>query len=238
VADPVVLSRIRNPQMQIHHSSAFSWDGQVAVLGDEKGGAAAAGCANGGNAPTGALWFYDLSDPVRPEVASSYVIPQDEVSTMCTAHNFNVVPTTDGSRMLVTSWYHGGTHVIDFTDAEKPQQIAWYRALDGVRNNPWSSYWYHGHVYANNFDAGYVPSVPESRGFDVFTVEHPALTSARKLPHLNPQTQEAIPGLPPGAQAATVSPAAVEQARARAATAAQDVTFEPPPGDWLPFCLL
>lgn len=76
---------------------------------------------------------------------------------MCTAHNFNVVPTTYGQRILVTSWYHGGTQVIDFTDASNPEQVAWYRALEGVRNNPWSSYWYNGRIYANDFDAGYVP---------------------------------------------------------------------------------
>jgi hypothetical protein len=39
--DPVIVSRIHNPAMQIHHSSALSWDGDVLVLGDEMGGAAA-----------------------------------------------------------------------------------------------------------------------------------------------------------------------------------------------------
>lgn len=238
-ARPVVLSHIRNPQMQIHHSSAWSWDGEVAVLGDEKGGAAAAaGCMNGGSAPTGALWFYDLSDPLRPEILSSFVIPQDEASTMCTAHNFNVVPTTNGQRILVTSWYHGGTHVIDFTDAEEPEQVAWFRALEGVRNNPWSSYWYNGRVYANNFDAGYVPPVPESRGFDVFDVDHPALRSARKLHHLNPQTQEALPGLPHGAQGKPADRAAVQRARVRAAARAATPAAVDLPPERLPFCLI
>lgn len=239
-AEPVILSRIRNPQMQIHHSSAWSWDGEVAVLGDEKGGAAgAAGCQTGGEAPTGALWFYDLSDPLRPQVASWFVIPQDEPSTMCTAHNFNVVPTTNGDRILTVSWYHGGTHVIDFTDAAAPAQVAWHKATDGVRNNPWSSYWYNGRIYANNFDAGYVPNVPESRGLDVFAVDHPALNSARRLHHLNPQTQESIPGLPPGAQGRPTPRADVEAARARNALAAAvpDAPAELDQ-DRLPFCLL
>ncbi|MBW3658543.1 MAG: hypothetical protein KY457_07885 [Actinobacteria bacterium] len=241
-ARPVVLSHIRNPAMQIHHSSAWSWDGEVAVLGDEKGGAAAAsGCQTGGNAPTGALWFYDLSDPLRPQVLSWYTPPQDvRDSTMCTAHNFNVVPTTNGQRLLAVSWYHAGTQVIDFTDAEKPEQVAWYRALDGVRNNPWSSYWYNGRIYANNFDAGYVPPVPQSRGFDVFAVDHPGLASARTLHHLNPQTQEAIPGLPAGAQGRPVDRATVEALRLRASTTppASAPATGTPSQDQLPFCLL
>jgi hypothetical protein len=198
-AEPLILSHIYNPMMQIHHSSAVSWDGDIAVLGDEKGGAAAAsGCNTGGNAPTGALWFYDISDPLDPKQLSYFVIPQNEVSTMCTAHNFNVIPLRNrDERILVTSWYHGGTHMIDFTDAENPQQVAWFKAKEGVRGTPWSSYWYRGSIFANNFDAGYVPPVPESRGLDVLEVSHPILDDAMSLTHLNPQTQEAHPGLPP-----------------------------------------
>jgi hypothetical protein len=238
-ARPVVLSHIRNPQMQIHHSSAWSWDGEVAVLGDEKGGAAAAaGCQTGGSQPTGALWFYDVSDPVRPQVRSSFVIPQDELSTMCTAHNFNVVPTTNGQRILVASWYHGGTHVIDFTDADEPVQVAWYQALEGVRNNPWSSYFYNVRIYANNFDAGYVPSVPVSRGFDVFVVDHPALASAHELRRLNPQTQEALPGVARGEQGEGADPADVAAARRRAAVRAALPGGVDLPPDRLPFCLI
>ena len=156
--------------MQIHHSPALSWDGDVLVLGDEKCGAAAVGgCMSSGHVPAGALWFYDISDPNRPQQKAWYVTPQNEPSTMCTAHNFNVVPVRSDKRILTASWCHGGTHVIDFTDPSKPTQIGWYKATDGVRGNPWASYWYRGLIFANNFDAGYVPAVPESRGLDVFS---------------------------------------------------------------------
>ncbi len=232
---PVILSRIRNPQMQIHHSSAFSWDGNVLVLGDEKGGAAAAGgCMAGGRAPTGAVWFYDISDPVRPEQKGWFVTPQNETSTMCTAHNFNVVPVRSDKRILVTSWYHSGTHVIDFTDPSKPTQIGYYKATDGVRGNPWSSYWYNGSIFANNFDAGYVPAVPQSRGLDVLSIDHPDLADARPMGHLNPQTQEAIGGL--GATAQPLS--AAEVAQARASQAQIKASPAPASSTSLPFCLL
>jgi hypothetical protein len=239
-ANPVILSRIRNPAMQIHHSSAFSWDGDVLVLGDEKGGAAAAsGCNTGGSAPTGAMWFYDISDPLRPVEQSYFVIPQNETTTMCTAHNFNVIPVRSDKRILTTSWYHGGTHVVDFTDPANPKQIAWYKATDGVRNNPWSSYWYNGHVYANNFDAGYVPPVPMSRGLDVFRVDHPDLAKVRTLSHLNPQTQESLAGMPPRAQGSPVTAAQRREAIARAAAMPElPVTPASAPALPTPFCLL
>ena len=237
-ARPIILSRIRNPQMQIHHSSAFSWDGNVLVLGDEKGGAAAAGgCMTSGQAPTGALWFYDISDPLRPQQEGWFVTPQNETSTMCTAHNFNVVPVNSDKRILVTSWYHSGTHVIDFTDPSKPTQIGYYKATDGVRGNPWSSYWYNGTIFANNFDAGYVPSVPQSRGLDVLEIDHPDLVGARTLPRLNPQTQETLSGVGAAAQG---QPVTAEQRAAARAGRAQIVSSPTPAGATtaLPFCLL
>ena len=220
-AQPVILSRIRNPQMQIHHSSAFSWDGDVLVLGDEKGGAAAAsGCMSSGSVPAGALWFYDISDPIRPQQEGWYVTPQDEPSNMCTAHNFNVVPVRSDKRILTASWYHGGTHVIDFTDPSKPTQIGWYKASEGVRGNPWSSYWYRGSIYANNFDAGYVPAVPESRGLDVLKITHPDLLDAYSFRRLNPQTQESLPNAGSVALGSAVTAQQRREALARNAAAA------------------
>jgi hypothetical protein len=229
--DPVIVSRIRNPAMQIHHSSALSWDGDVLVLGDEMGGAAAAfGCLTSGNAPTGALWFYDVSDPVNPQQLS----PQDEASALCTAHNFNPVPLKDGGRVLVSAWYNGGTHVIDFDDPTDPQQLAWYKPREGKRGAAWSSYWYNGSIFTNNFDESYVPSVPSSRGFDVFQVDDERLkTKALTFTHLNPQTQESLKGLPP--RSSGVGPQERAQARVRSAAEARSEAQVP---GALPFCLL
>jgi hypothetical protein len=234
--NPVVVSRIYNPAMQIHHSSAFSWDGDVVVLGDEMGGAAAAfGCFTGGNGPTGALWFYDVSDPTTPQQQSFFTIPQNEVSGFCTAHNFNPVPLNDGSRVLVTAWYNGGTHVIDFNDPANPEQMAWYKPKEGTEGATWSSYWYNGHIFANNFDASYLPPVPESRGLDVFTVDDEDLKAkSLTFTHLNPQTQEGLNTLPPR------NPGLGPQQRAEAQqrAAAEAAGTEPMVADTLPFCLL
>jgi hypothetical protein len=233
-ANPVVVSHIRNPAMEIHHSSALSWDGDVLVLGDEMGGAAAAfGCLSGGSAPTGALWFYDVSDPTAPQQLSSFTIPQDEVSALCTAHNFNAVPLRDGGRVLVSAWYNGGTHVIDFDDPAAPEQVAWYKPKEGKRGAAWSSYWYNGSIFTNNFDESYVPSVPSSRGFDVFQVEDERLRTALRLTHLNPQTQEGLRGLPP--RNGGLDPQARERARERAAAEARGPAQVP---EVVPFCLI
>jgi hypothetical protein len=211
-AKPKVIAHIPNPRNNIHHSASFSWDGKILILGDELGGAEAApGCASDENGDLGGLWFYDVSDPASPQLKGTYRIPQRSQAELCTAHLFNVVPLRSEKNVLVASWYKGGTTVVDFTDPSKAQQIAFYIPMDPtMANDPdpatnmWSAYWYNGHAYANNFAA---------RGFDVFTVRHPALAGEIPLDHLNPQVQEPLPApsrargpgtitLPPGGRPA------------------------------------
>src|SRR3954470_774091 len=125
-AKPKVIAHIPNPQNNIHHSAAFSWDGKTLVLGDELGGAEAAPGCNGDPSKFGGLWFYDVSDPANPVEKGFYKIPQQVQSTQCTAHEFNVIPLRSERNILVSSWYEAGTTVVDFTDPSKPKQIAYY----------------------------------------------------------------------------------------------------------------
>lgn len=192
ISDPVnprILAHIVNPEINIHHSSAFSWDGRTVVIGDELGGAAVApGCLTDGEAPLGALWFYDVSDPMVPVARGFFQIPQPEGSLLCTAHNFNVVPLESGRNILVSAWYAGGTTVVDFTDPANPVQIGYYIPKEGGAAVAWSSYWYNGLIYANNYESG-----SPSRGFDVLGIDDPAVVDHILLPRLNPQTQEPLP---------------------------------------------
>lgn len=194
--EPVILSRIRDPRINIHHSAAWSWDSNTVVIGDELGGALATpGCTGGEDTPVGALWFYDVSDPAGPVFKSHWRIPRAYPSAFCTAHNFNVVPLRTEKDILVSAWYNGGTTVVDFTNPADPKEIGYYapKADPARQTAAWSSYWYNGLIYSNNFDQD-VHGLQPSRGFDVFSIEHPDLDDeVFYLPHLNPQTQEPLP---------------------------------------------
>ncbi len=194
-ANPTILSHIVNPAINIHHSTTFDWDGTTLVIGDELGGAAASpGCGDGSeHLPLGALWFYDVSNPALPVVKSSYSIPQEEVSAFCTAHNFNTVPTRNGRDILVSAWYNGGTTVLDYTDPGNVVQLGFYIANEPKISAAWSSYWYRGFIYANNFDEDVNSLSPRSRGFDVFAIGDPAIGKPFKVNRLNPQTMEPPP---------------------------------------------
>lgn len=193
-AKPRVISHIVNPAINIHHSTTFSWDGDKLVIGDELGGAAAApGCAGGDeHLPLGALWFYDVSDPASPKLQGSYRIPQQEQTVFCTAHNFNTVPVRSDSDVLVSAWYNGGTTVLDFTDPTNVVQRGFYVAKQPKVAAPWSSYWYRGFIYSNNFDEDVNSTTARSRGLDVLAIADRELRHAHRFNRLNPQTMEPI----------------------------------------------
>ncbi|HEX8122864.1 MAG TPA: hypothetical protein VF549_16545 [Solirubrobacteraceae bacterium] len=208
-AKPKVIAHIPNAENNIHHSAAFSWDGNTLILGDELGGAEASpGCTGDNGSRFGGLWFYDIKDPANPELKGNYRIPQQKESALCTAHLFNVVPLRSEKNILVSAWYEAGLTVVDFTDPSKPKQIGYYTPADPVGDevsnsaaNMWSAYWYNGHIYANNF---------APRGFDVFDIDDPVFDAEIKLDHLNPQVQEPLPAPPatPGADSSIALPAA------------------------------
>ena len=198
-------ARIFNEQINYFHSATFSWDGKYVIFGDEEGGAAIThACVNAATnlGGTGSTWFYErttLADSAPPNTqeAGSYTQTREQLTegaTICTAHNYNVIPVTD--RYLLTSaYYEAGTSLLNFTNPDDIREIAFYDAAGGDVNpgataaNPksdtWSSYFYNGNLFANDIN----------RGVDVFGLTGTPATrvaGARTLDHLNPQTQECL----------------------------------------------
>lgn len=183
--NPRTVARVHNPNVDIWHSAAFSWDGEIVVFGDEAGGGTAPRCRASDPSTVGALWIYDLSslDNLDGSTAETplghYKIPRVQGDAAnCTMHNFNFVPLRD-RYVLVSSNYAGGTSVADLTDPANAVEIG---HLDPHGANTWSSYWYNGLIYAN--DSG--------RGVDVIRLSDRARAGARRVPYLNPQTQEGL----------------------------------------------
>ncbi|HEX2031754.1 MAG TPA: hypothetical protein VHL78_10180 [Actinomycetota bacterium] len=200
--NPVILSHIYNPLINIHHSTTFDFEAETLVIGDELGGAAASpGCLSGGQLPTGSLWFYDVTNPAAPVEQGFFTLPQNEEPTdICTAHNFNTIPLRNDRDILVSAWYSGGTTVVDYTDPTNPEQIGFYEpeaneATGQQEAEYWSNYWYNGSIYGNNFFS--------NRGFEVLKLEErDILRAEQRVPFLNPQTQLPPPGRRQGAASA------------------------------------
>lgn len=184
---PVVLSHIANANFDNHHSSAFSWDGKTLVLGDESfKSIGTSSCFAGTGVKSGHLWFYNIENAKEPTYSSDFQIPVGRTTNRCFAHQFNVVPLSDGRDVVVSSWAEGGTTVIDFTDRARPQELGFYvaePASDERRSAAFASYWYNGFIYVNN------TGLQGERGLDVLSIDVPALDKFVEQGHLNAQTQ-------------------------------------------------
>src|SRR5262249_3563820 len=91
--------------------------------------------------------------------ASYYKMPAAQGDTKnCVAHNGSLLPVP-GRDIEVQAWYQGGISIVDFTDATKPYEIAYFDrgAIDPqmlVLGGYWSAYWYNGHIYGSAIARG------------------------------------------------------------------------------------
>jgi hypothetical protein len=214
-AAPVIRDRLVNPAIDncarsstpgvpvcLWHSATFTWDGKYVVFGDEAGGGGGSECGAEDPASRGAFWVHRLSSPTSP--VSSFKIPRVQTSVNpsyqnCTAHIMNFVPI-NGRYVLPTSWYSGGTSVIDWSNPSSPNEIAYFEVepgplgnFDPAQSNTWTTYWYNDYMYA--MDGGTTPNTGGTanggqRGFETFRLDQPWRSYAWNLPRFNPQTQE------------------------------------------------
>jgi hypothetical protein len=145
---PKVVSTIHNPLINIHHSAATARDGELLILGDEFGGALAPACNPSGQGPTGAVFFFDISNPASPQMLGFLPPPAGGPGKVCTAHNFNVIEDRD---LMVAAFYTGGTLLIDFSDPASPKALSQQAPTDG---SAWASYYYRGAVYSGDGGLG------------------------------------------------------------------------------------
>ena len=145
---PTVLTHIVNPFIQFSHYAVASADGEILAINDENI------TANEGaepESPTGAMWFYDISDITSPQLlsffsprrAASPICSFESPDGPCTSHDFNWA----NNRTVVVPFYTGGFSVIDVKDPATPTETAFYQPEGG---SMWSAHYYKGRIYTND----------------------------------------------------------------------------------------
>ncbi|HUR68051.1 MAG TPA: hypothetical protein VM370_02310 [Candidatus Thermoplasmatota archaeon] len=145
------------------HFSILNTAGNILIVGDELGGGGLPpGCTVGlhtpardVSAPTGALWFYDVSDETNPQLLSWYspghqLDPNGSPLTSCTAHHGRLVPDPEGRDMLAMSFYGAGVVLLDFSDPMAPQMIDQF--YDG--SDTWETWYYNGYLFTGDLQRG------------------------------------------------------------------------------------
>lgn len=148
------------------HFSVLNDDGTVLIVGDELGGGSIPpGCSVGADtpvvdngAPTGALWFYDVSDETSPQLLGWYSpghhLNPGNAAASCTAHHGRLVPDPEGRDLLAMSFYGAGVVLLDFSNPMMPQMIDQYTDT----SNTWETWYYNGYLFTGDLN----------RGMDVF----------------------------------------------------------------------
>jgi len=193
-ANPKRVDAVNDPNYSYWHSASFSNDGKKVVFTDEWGGGLAARCRANDPNKWGANAIFRVTDN-KLSFASYYKLPAAQGdSENCVAHNGSLVPVP-GRDIKVQAWYQGGISVMDFTDAERPLEIAYFDRgpIDPkmlVLGGDWSAYWYNGRIYASEI----------ARGLDIFeltptqhlTQNEIDAAKAVRVAELNVQNQEKI----------------------------------------------
>jgi hypothetical protein len=184
--NPEVLSSVEDENFAFWHSATISQDGKKVLFTDELGGGSSPTCNDTIGPNRGADAVYDITDPANPKFMSYFKIPRDQTNfENCVAHNGNAIPIP-GRDVLIQSWYQGGVSIIDWTDGNNIEELAWfdrgpYNDTRLVLGGFWSSYYYNGFIYGSEIQ----------RGFDVFKAVGSEFAKAdrQKVKTLNAQTQ-------------------------------------------------
>jgi hypothetical protein len=157
-ANPKRVDAVNDPNYAYWHSASFSNDGKKVVFTDEWGGGMGARCRANDPNVWGANAVFRLNEN-KLSFASYYKLPAAQGdSENCVAHNGSLIPVP-GRDIKVQAWYQGGISVMDFTDAERPVEIAYFDRgpIDTkmlILAGPWSAYWYNGHIYSSEIARG------------------------------------------------------------------------------------
>jgi LVIVD repeat len=179
--DPLFLYTVEEPGVDgvigNWHSAAFSWDGEVLILGWEPGGGSLPECEATDPPVKKSAFFYDADTGAK---LGQWTLPRPQsAAENCTIHNYNAVPLRSGKRVLVFGNYQAGTWVVDFTDPANARTVAWSDPPPLVPTQlggAWSSYWYNNFIYESEI----------SVGLNVFRLSDPTTAGAMRLGHLNP----------------------------------------------------
>ena len=190
--NPKRIEAVNDKNYAYWHSAAFSNDGKKVVFTDEWGGGLSPRCRATDPDKWGANAVFNLENN-KLKFANYYKLPAAQTETEnCVAHNGSLVPVP-GRDLKIQAWYQGGISLMDFTDPNKPVEIAYFDRgpIDPkmmVMGGAWSAYWYNGRIYSSEI----------ARGLDIFELTPTKFLSQNeidaaktvKFSELNVQSQQ------------------------------------------------
>jgi hypothetical protein len=198
---PVRLDAVSDTNFSLWHTAVFSNDGKRVVFTDEWGGGTSPNCQAIHPLEMGGNTTLVIGEDRRLRQHAYFKLPSAQAaSENCVSHNGGLIPVP-GRDIMVQGWYQGGVDVIDFTDPDRPFEIAFFDrgpvdapAAEGDTTAPrrtiagsWGAYYWNGYVYSSEM----------ARGLDILELVPSAHLSANeiaaaklvRLEQYNPQSQ-------------------------------------------------
>ncbi len=151
-ASPVIFS----------HFAGLNAAGDVLYVGDETGGGSAPGCvahvgappAAGASFPSGAMFFYDVSEETEP-LLQGWIAPREHLidnrnSLSCTVHFGRLVPNDEGRDLMAIGSYGAGTLLLDFSNPTLPSIVSQYANATST----WEAIYHNGWIFTGDLARG------------------------------------------------------------------------------------
>jgi hypothetical protein len=175
VANPVRIDAASDSNFAFWHSATFSNDGSKVLFTDEWGGGSSPRCRSTDKYEWGANAIFTIENR-KLKFHRYYKMPAAQTSLEnCVAHNGSLIPIP-GREVMVQGWYQGGISIFDWTDPDKPFELAYHDRgpVDStklVSGGSWSVYWYNGNIVSSEI----------ARGLDIFELKPSAYISQNEI---------------------------------------------------------
>ncbi len=111
---------------QGRHTAAFSNDGSKIIMTEEWGGGTSPMCQVQHMKELGGNTIISLGPDGKQQQRAYFKLPAAQsAEENCVAHNGGIVPVP-GRDLYVQGWYQGGINVMDFTNPDRPTEIAYF----------------------------------------------------------------------------------------------------------------
>jgi hypothetical protein len=209
---PVRLDAKSDTNFSLWHTAVFSNDGKKVVFTDEWGGGTSPMCQGNSMMEMGGNTILTIDPKKKYKQHAYYKINTAQTAQEnCVSHNGGLIPVP-GRDIMVQGWYQGGVSVMDFTNADKPEELAYFdrgpidppQGADvpvtssstgrpgqrGTIGGSWGAYYWNGYIYSSELDRGF--DIMELQPSDQLSKNEIEAAKLVKFDEYNPQSQPKI----------------------------------------------
>jgi hypothetical protein len=211
---PVRLDAKSDTNFSLWHTAVFSNDGKKVVFTDEWGGGTSPMCQANSMMEMGGNTILTIDKQKKYTQHAYYKINTAQAAEEnCVSHNGGLIPVP-GRDIMVQGWYQGGVSVMDFTDADKPTELAYFdrgpidpppgadvpaaapaptaggRGNRGTIGGSWGAYYWNGMIYSSELDRGF--DILELQPSDQLSKNEIEAAKLVTFKQYNPQSQPKI----------------------------------------------